>query len=213
MLCEQLTAQLDDFLDEQLDASRQQILQAHIETCAACDRLVRDANALQRALQAYPVEDPTPGFADRALAAAVQQNEVRRERPRRLVAIGFVAAIAASLLTLTFTNLLVQAPNPVTDTTLPTVHMTVDQRRTVNLVFASNSAVDNVILVLDLPSGIELSGYPGRDQVRWNTSLTAGNNVLPLELIASDVIEGQLIARMQHADKETIFRVNIAVGS
>ena len=85
------------------------------------------------------------------------------------------------------------------------------ESHTVNLVFASADALDDVSLTVDLPEGVQLSGYENRRQVQWNTRLQAGKNVLPLELVAVDGRGGQLVARLRHSDKEKIFTVNVTI--
>jgi hypothetical protein len=109
--------------------------------------------------------------------------------------------------------LLVRAPRPEFAAGLPTVAMVVDQTRDVNLVFASSAAVDSVSLHIVLPEGIEMLGHEGEREVRWRTQLAAGNNILPLKLVASEPATGQLVARLQHGDREKVFRVHVTVSS
>ena len=83
--------------------------------------------------------------------------------------------------------------------------------RSVNLVFNSATAVEDVLLVVDLPMGVELAAYPGRMQIRWATSLQAGNNRLPLELIAVDGMGGEIVATLQSEGTEKVFRIDVEV--
>ena len=91
------------------------------------------------------------------------------------------------------------------------VTMTLEEAKTVNLVFESASPVDDVILTVDLPTGVELAAYPGRVQMRWATSLEAGKNRLPLELVALDGMGGEIIATMRSEDTEKVFRIDVEV--
>ena len=95
----------------------------------------------------------------------------------------------------------------------PTVAMAVDETRTVNLVFASSSAMDDVSMVITLPAGVELRGHEGEQQVSWTTRLAAGNNILPLTLMASAPTTGQLVARLKRGEREKVFRVYVAVNA
>ena len=72
--------------------------------------------------------------------------------------------------------------------------MTLEEPRTVNLVFASAAALDAATLTVSLPDGIELAGFPGQTQITWQTSLVEGKNFLPLELIALSPAGGEVLA-------------------
>lgn len=209
MNCDTFTTRLDDYLDGTADAEFQEAAADHLDGCAACAQYVERARRLQSALAAYPVAGPGEGFAGRALAGAIQSGS--RRRPPRLIAAGFIAAFAASVLTVIYTGLLVEAPRTEIAAGLPMVSMTVDAPRTVNLVFASALALDDVSLLIDLPEGVELAGYEGQSQVRWRTMLESGRNVLPLELIAREPVRGELVAQLGHGDRRKVFRVFVSV--
>lgn len=138
-------------------------------------------------------------------------NEPTTARPRspRLVAFTFVGAFAASVATVIYTGLLVKAPRTEISAALPNVSLAVDEERTVNLVFTANAAIADASLTIALPAGIELIGHDGQRQVRWNTHLVAGNNILPLTLVARAPSTGQLVARLRHGDQEKVFRVHV----
>ena len=211
MNCEQIKPELDDYLDGRLDSTSRQSFEAHIAQCAVCRHRFEQARDLQRALASYPIESASDDFFQRALANAPRASTRRLRQPPRLIAAGFVVAFAASILTLIYTGLLVRSPSLESGAGLSTISMTIDESRTVNLVFASNSDVDDVSLLVDLPMGVELLGYAGQTQVRWRTRLQAGKNVLPLQLVAFSGMGGQLTARLQHGDKEKVFMVDVSV--
>jgi len=143
-------------------------------------------------------------------------NEAKQKPPRslaaRIVAAGFLAAFASSVATVIFTGLLVKAPRTEISAGLPNIEMTTDRYRSVNLVFTTRIAVDNVSLLLELPAGVELRHYEGRRRVQWRTELEAGKNVLPLELLASTATRGQLVAKLRHGANEKIFRVYVSAA-
>lgn len=207
MSCTEHAAEIDAYLDDALDAERRARFDAHAAGCAGCAARLQQASSLARALAALPMQAPAPGFEARVLAGA---RVVRR--PPRIVAGGFVAAFAASILTLIYTGLMVGPPKRDSVDPLPLVQMTLDERRTVNLVFAADMPLEDVTLRVALPPGVELLGYEGLRQVRWRTRLQAGKNVLPLDLVATDTIGGRLIARLAHGDSEKVFRVDLAVS-
>jgi hypothetical protein len=166
--------------------------------------------SLLDALANEPVEGPAAGFFERALATA-SDAAARRGTPR-WVAAGFTGAFAASILTVVLTGLWVRSPDARKPTATPEVSLTLRQARVVNLVFASVQALDDVALSVELPDGIELADYPGRRDVGWNTELAAGNNVLPLTLIAVAGRGGPVVARLQQGAKQKIFIINVNVG-
>jgi hypothetical protein len=90
--------------------------------------------------------------------------------------------------------------------------MTLEEPRTVNLVFASAAALDAATLTVSLPDGIELAGFPGQTQITWQTSLVEGKNFLPLELIALSPAGGEVLARLEHDDRDRTFRLRIDVS-
>lgn len=212
MSCHDVTRQLDALLDGELDAERARAAWAHVEGCAACATRVAAQRSLLDALANEPVEGPTAGFFERALAAASDVAAPRAVRTPRWVAAGFTGAFAASILTVVLTGLWVRSPDARKPTVTPEVSLTLRQARVVNLVFASAQALDDVALSVELPDGIELADYPGRRDVGWNTELAAGNNVLPLTLIAVAGRGGPVVARLQQGAKQKIFIINVNVG-
>ena len=112
------------------------------------------------------------------------ESERAPRRAPRLVAGTFVAAFAATVLTVIYTGLLVEAPRTRISAGLPTVAMTAGERRDVNLVFTAKTDIVDAALLIELPTGIELVGHAGERSVRWRTRLAPGNNIVPLTLVA-----------------------------
>ena len=80
-----------------------------------------------------------------------------------------------------------------------------------NLVFSSATNLSDATLTVSLPPGIEIHGFRGQREISWKTSLREGRNVLPLKLIALSREGGELMARLQHADDQKTFRLQVAV--
>jgi anti-sigma factor RsiW len=214
MTCRRIETQLDDYLDGALDSGARAAVEQHAADCIDCGSLLERATALKGIVAALPVDGPDPDFFDEALRQAALQSEQAKPRP---IARGWYAgAIAAGLATIAIVGMLVNG----TDTAPPAqglpagvaqVAMAVEESRTINLVFASEEALESVSLTVELPEGVELANYPGKDRVLWSTRLQAGKNVLPLELVALGGTGGELVATMRRDGKEKVFRVNIAV--
>lgn len=162
-------------------------------------------------LKDYPMAEASAGFYDQALARATHEGS-RRQR-NRWVMTGFGSALAAGLVLWLIGGAFLTTPDvPQPDTAIPGIAMTLEEPRTVNLVFASKTSLDNATLTVSLPAGIELAGFPGQREITWQTSLDEGRNLLPLELIALTPVGGEVLARLEHDNRGRTFRLRIEVS-
>mgnify|MGYP006897451844 CR=1 FL=1 len=95
---------------------------------------------------------------------------------------------------------------------IPQVAVTLEEPRTVNLVFSSTQALDLATLTVALPAGIELAGFPGQREISWETRLSEGRNLLPLKLVALTPTGGELLATLEHDDRNREFRLRVEVS-
>lgn len=161
-------------------------------------------------LKDYPMPEADAGFYDQALVRATHEGS-RRQRNRWLLT-GFGAAIAATLAVWVVGGMLLTSPQlPEAGATIPGVTIALEETRTVNLVFASATALESATLTVTLPDGIELSGFPGQREITWETSLNEGKNLLPLTLVALQPVDGELLARLEHDDRNRTFRLHVSV--
>ncbi len=150
------------------------------------------------------------GFYDQALVRATHAGS-RRQRNRWLLT-GFGAAIAATIAVWMIGGMLLTSPTlPDAESAIPGVTMALAEPHTVNLVFASAARLDSATLTVSLPAGIELEGFPGQREISWKTSLSEGKNLLPLTLIALTPTGGELLARLEHEDRDRTFRLRVDV--
>ena len=162
-------------------------------------------------LQDYPAPAPDEGFYERALVRATHQGS-KRQRNRWMMT-GFGAAIAATIAAWVIGGMMLNEPQlPEADAPIPGVTIALAEPRTVNLVFASATALDAATLTVTLPDGIELDGFPGQREITWETSLSEGRNLLPLTLVAVTPTGGELLARLEHQDRDRTFRLRVEVG-
>lgn len=162
-------------------------------------------------LKDYPMAAADAGFYDQALARATHEGS-RRQRNRWIMT-GFGSALAAGVVLWLVGGFFLTAPvAPQPDPAIPGIAMTLEEPRTVNLVFASRTALDDATLTVTLPDGVELAGFPGQREIAWQTSLTEGRNLLPLELIALTPVGGEVLARLEHNDRGRTFRLRIDVS-
>jgi hypothetical protein len=162
-------------------------------------------------LKDYPMPAADAGFYDQALVRATHEGS-RRQRNKWMLT-GFGAAIAATIAAWMIGGMLLNDPQlPGPDAAIPGVTIAMAEPRTVNLVFASASALDSATLTVSLPEGIELDGFPGQREITWETSLSEGRNLLPLTLIALTPVGGELLARLEHDDRDRTFRLRVEVS-
>lgn len=214
MNCSEFDNNLDDLVDGTLDEAAGAACAAHVAGCDRCAKELATARSLQRSLLAWGRTDvPTPDadfFAGAvAHAAATGAGQHRRRHWLR----GFATSMAASLAVLVVTLSLFYPDDEATVTpTLPTVSMTLEQTRSVNLVFASTEALDDAQLTVLLPPGVMMPGFEDRREITWKTSLKAGRNVLPLELVATSTEGGELLATLSHGGDDRRFRIYLNVS-
>ncbi len=166
---------------------------------------------IQALLKDYPMPEATAEFFDQALVRATHEGS-RRQRNRWLLT-GFGSAVAAgAALWMVSLQFFATPELPNAEATIPGITMTLEQPRTVNLVFASTEPLDAATLTVRLPDGIEMSGFPGQREVTWQTSLNAGKNLLPLKLIATSPLGGEVYATLLHDDRSRTFRLRVDVS-
>ena len=161
-------------------------------------------------LKDYPMPEADAGFYDQALVRATHEGS-RRQRNKWMMT-GFGAAIAATIAAWMIGGMLLNDPQlPGPEAAIPGVTIALAEPRTVNLVFASATALDSATLTVSLPEGIELDGFPGQREITWETSLQEGKNLLPLTLVALTPTGGELLAHLEHEDRDRTFRLRVDV--
>ncbi|MGB5256361.1 MAG: hypothetical protein WBN07_00410 [Woeseiaceae bacterium] len=167
--------------------------------------------ALDALLKDYPAPDAPDGFYEQALARATHEG-TRRQRNRWIMT-GFGSAVAAGLALWFVAGFFFATPETtLPEAAIPGITMTLEEPRTVNLVFASATALDAAKLTVTLPEGLELAGFPGQREITWQTSLNEGKNLLPLQLIAVSPQGGEVLARLEHKDRDRTFRLRVDVN-
>ncbi len=210
MSCTHINEKLDDYMDGTLDDGEVVMLDEHIDSCDVCRHTVESEQRLRGLLKDYPVPTPDAAYFDQALARASHVSTNRQRN--RWIMTGFGGAIAAGLIAWIIGGMLLQTPDlPDPTASIPGVTMALEEPRTVNLVFSSATAMDDAVLTVNLPAGIEIEGFAGLREITWMTSLQAGNNILPLTLIATTPQGGELLATLEHDDRDRTFRIRVTV--
>jgi len=166
---------------------------------------------IQALLKDFPAPQAESAFYDQALARATIQGS--RKQRTRWVMTGFGGAIAAGLAIWMIGGMLMNTPQlPDAGNDIPEVTMALEEPRTVNLVFSSTEVIDSATLTVSLPDGVELAGFPGQREISWKTSLSEGRNLLPLTLVALTPTGGELLARLEHENRDREFRLRVDVS-
>lgn len=214
MQCVELQQQLDDKLDKQLSEAECAAMDAHLETCADCRRVVAEEKAFRELLTDIPVPEASAGFAARALRRAAAANAVSHHPGRkRAFAGGFAAALVAGIVLWFVTG--VYSPNGELVTSQPQlaeITISLHETRRVALSFNAPEDMDKVRVSLFLPEHVELEGYPGRNQIAWYTKLQKGSNVLTLPLSALDSTGGIFTVKIGAGETEQQMQIFLNVA-
>lgn len=211
MNCDLITEYLDDYLDGTASSDDRRAIEQHIVKCASCQALVGGHRDLLARLASYgetSCPEPAAGFYDRALARAAQAGA--KQQRNRWVLTGFGGALAASLMIWVVSSVFFMSPE-LDQPAIPTVTMALESPQTFNLVFSSAAALQDASMTVTLPDGIEVQGFSGQREITWMTSLRKGRNILPLTLIATSPVGGELLATLQHENDDKMFRLQVSV--
>ena len=168
----------------------------------------RELAALLADYRDASVPSPDEDFYDRALARAVHEGHKRQRS--RWVMTGFGGAAAAAMALWIVSGVFFTTPDVETPA-LPSVTMAMAEPRTLNLVFSSAQPLEDATMTVTLPEGVEIDGFAGQREITWMTSLKQGENILPLTLIATSPIGGELLATLRHEDDDKTFRLRVTV--
>ena len=219
--CTLVQRRLDDLLDGYVPADAAAGMEQHIAACEDCAGHRAAAEKLRAALVRMPVPELRSDFAAAALAAARRANagsdadavnnsppqaagRPRRRAPRPsglrfgLWLGGAVSAAAAVALAAIMLGL--PQPDPPAEAAAD-LRLTLYQPREIGLAIDAQTAMPGAFLTVTVQGGIDVLGFDQQRELRWQTDLDAGMNMLSLPLIAHSLGEGRLTARVEHADK------------
>lgn len=206
MNCLQFTNELDEYLAGALARAEHDAAAAHLNGCRACQRLVAGAQARRATLRNLPIPAPRAGFFDEALRHAQRAHQVTHRRWPQLTGLALAASLALWLGAGWLPQLL-RAPDKNGG-----IVIALHEVRTVQLAFNADHELRQATLSITLPESVELQGFPGQREVRWQTDLARGVNVLSLPLVAVAAADGVLLARVQLGDHSSELTVPLHVN-
>jgi len=211
MSCREIRVSLVAYLNNELPAQRRDEVADHLSVCAACSRALEAERLLGEKLQVRQrIPDPSRGFESRVLSAATTEPARQGRWSHRVLggAIAAAMALGVSLGVILNKESLPESQQLASQQAAePAVFEPVEQ--TVKLAFRSGKALDDVTLTLELPPNVELSPWPGRQELSWQISLDAGENVVSLPLRVLFPGRGELVARLNTGEQQKSFRVEI----
>ncbi len=199
MNCTDININIDRFLERELVSDDLIAFKQHIATCNECSAKLQAAQFILSGLQQLPVPPPSVDFEQRVFAEVRKQHkETQPQHHAFRFATGFATAALASLAiwlvsSTYFPDTIIEQPQ--------VISVAMNQAQTVRLMFDSESDIERVNLSIDLPHNMQLEGYPGRNELSWQTRLQKGHNVLALPIMAIEAGQGELLARLSYGDK------------
>lgn len=200
MNCTDIETHIDNYLDLSLTSFESKSFEDHIKNCDSCQQKVDHALNLQKALINLPIENTDDNFEQRLL----DNVHTHYKSSNNHFTSGFITAMAASL-AIWFAVSLFQPDSISQDTN--SVNLTLHTPRDIMLKFDAPEKLDLVTLSIELPDHVELSGYPGRKTISWETKLNKGNNILTLPVKALVNGQGEMITFLKYGNKSKRFRI------
>lgn len=209
MNCGQHKENLNRFLDGELEGLPLSEFQSHTAACGDCETALREKEALRQALKSMPLPPPDDGFYDRVLEQTVLMTH--RNATYFWSSAGIGGAIAAGLVAWLVLALPADVQNRVEQPPLDTVTISLNVEKRVRLSFESVNELQGAMLTLQLPPGVEISGYDDRSEIRWATNVRPGTNILELPIVIRSGDGGTILARIEHGGKAKSFELAVKV--
>jgi len=172
-------------------------LMNHLNECEACSDLAREKQLLQL-LAEMPVSQPIPGFEQRVLQNAHRKYPSARSSVHIRWALATAASVTlAVLLTVQFYPAGIQEPSE-SAASAPIVSLQPYQSRMVDILLASPREMEGAQITVHLDQSLELAGYAGIRDLRWQANLKSGNNKLSLPVHLLKAETGVITITVEH---------------
>ena len=193
---------------EALDEASLNAVREHLSQCPECERRLRWEQRVHEAVQSEEqVPEPSPDFEQRVLKAATAEREDHRPRWVWHSMVG--GAVAAALVVGIMVGTGMDSPgDPSPDAEVPEVveaERLWEREETVRLSFNSRSRLDDVSLTIELPPHVEMSRFPGHQELTWKVDLEPGDNVIALPLRVAYPEDGEIVAHLGEGDDRRTF--------
>lgn len=173
-------------------------LQSHLDSCQQCRAEFQQEKELRLSLGSLPVPPPSEDFVKRAFSVARARHQRRRVKQAIPYWGGALAACLAIWLMVVGSF---QQPTTPVEPSQQAIAIRMNEQRLVQVIVNAPRDLAKADVVIELPPQIELAGFPGRREIRWNTNLKKGKNLLSLPLIAKSEGRAELITHINHDNK------------
>jgi len=209
MNCEQHTENLNQFLDGELEELLLREFESHTAECRDCDAALAKKKALRQSLRAMPFTPPEEGFYDHVLKHTVRTTQ--HNETLFWTSAGIGGAIAASLAAWLVLALPVSMQENIEQPLLDSVSISLGVEKTIRVSFESTGELQAATLTLQLPPGVEISGYENRSDITWATTVRPGTNILELPIVVRSGLGGTVLVKVMHGGKSKSFEFAVSV--
>ncbi len=209
MNCNQHTENLNQYLDGELEWVLLREFESHTADCRECDAALMRKRELRQALKSMPVQPPETGFYDRVLEQTVRTTH--RNETLFWTSAGIGGAVAAGITAWLILALPVNIPENTEQPLLDTVTISLNVERTVRVSFDSVGGLQAATIILQLPPGIEISGYEDRSEIKWAATVHPGKNILELPIVVRSGLGGNIVVQIEHDGKAKSFEFAVTV--
>ena len=210
MNCKQTRINKDDYLDRTLSTEEAHKVQQHLHECPECRADFQRDEEIMAALRELPVPPPSPDFVQRSFAKAKARHK-KQQRKQAMPYLGgaIAACLAFWLIVATPVN---QGVPPVKPTaSSQAINIKINDERLVQVVVRAPRDLVAADVMIELPSQLEMAGFPGLKEIRWNTNLKKGKNLLSLPLVAKSEGTAELKTHITHENKSKILSLVMQV--
>jgi len=207
MNCQELRAQLDDYLAGELSPTITDEAGRHLSGCADCQRRLAGLQALRAALRSQEVPAARSGFFEMAMQNARHSHGAATRVWARVAGVAIAAGLAVWI---AFGGMFL--PFKGADRSIPGITLALHQTHTIKLSFNAERELTGASLRIHLPDGVEIRGFPGKRDIEWRTDLARGVNMLSLPVKAVAMADGSLTAQLRHGDRTTELSLRILVS-
>lgn len=209
MNCDKCNEALDQYLDDELGEAEVRELLLHVDSCDECSAGLARKKALRQTLKAMRYAPPEKGFYDRMLEETVKTTQ--KNEAMFWGSAGLGAAMAASVIAWLVLVLPADQMQDIEALQLAGVSISLNVEKTVRVSFESVSELEDATLIVQVPPGVEISGYDSKTEIKWTTDVSRGVNILALPIVVRSGMGGTILARLEHSGKSKTFQFNVDV--
>ena len=209
MNCETVADRIPSIASGTLREAEQRACMNHIAGCEACGFALQGAMAMST-LRSLPSEPAPDGLFERVIARSGELVRNRQSRPRFWLGAGFGAAVAASLLTVSFALGLLAVPE---QPAVAEFYVSTAEARPMHVAIEADRPLHGATISILLSGDVRIDGYGGRRELVWTDDLDEGVNKLTLPLIAIGDGGGRMVVKLDHPESEQLFVVRLRTDS